>query len=179
MFGHYSSVTLPSWCLKPTLTPTFVQPFVQAHIKKTSKLCATGLCERNPPMTGGYPWQRGSNTENVFHFIMITSSNGNIFRVTGPLWGNPPVTRGFPSQSPVTRSFYVFFDLRLNKHLSKQSTRRWFETSSRSLWRHCNVTSSWVRQSTGAKLTAKSNSLICLALISFNPFQFIKRHNSK
>ena len=40
---------------------------------------------------------------------------------------------------PVTRGFDVFFDLRLNKRLSKQSRRRWFETPSRSLWRHCNV----------------------------------------
>ena len=34
--------------------------------------------------------------------------------------GNPPVTGGFPSQRPVTRSFDVFFDPRLNKRLSKQ-----------------------------------------------------------
>ena len=45
----------------------------------------------------------------------------------------------FPAQRPVTRSFDVFFDLRLNKRLSKQSWGRWFETPSRSLWRHCNV----------------------------------------
>ena len=53
--------------------------------------------------------------------------------------GNPPVTAGFPSQKPVPRSFDVFFDLCLNKRLSKQSRRRWFETPSRSLWRNCNV----------------------------------------
>ena len=35
-------------------------------------------------------------------------------------------------------SFDVFFDLRLNKRSCKQSRRRWFETPSRSLWRHCN-----------------------------------------
>ena len=35
--------------------------------------------------------------------------------------GNSPVTGEFPSQRPVTRSFDVFFDLRLNKHLGKQS----------------------------------------------------------
>ena len=52
--------------------------------------------------------------------------------------GNPPATGGFPSQRPVTRSFDIFFDLCLNKRLSKQSRRRWFETPSRSLWRHCN-----------------------------------------
>ena len=34
--------------------------------------------------------------------------------------GNSPVTGEFPAQRPVTRSFGVFFDLRLNKRLSKQ-----------------------------------------------------------
>ena len=53
--------------------------------------------------------------------------------------GNSPVTGKFPSQRPVTRSFDVFFDLRQNKWLSKQSRRRWFETPSRSLWPHCNA----------------------------------------
>ena len=33
--------------------------------KKTSKLCITGLCEGNSPVTGEYPAQRASNTENV------------------------------------------------------------------------------------------------------------------
>ena len=35
--------------------------------------------------------------------------------------GNSPVPGEFPAQRPVTRSFNVFFDLRLNKRLSKQS----------------------------------------------------------
>ena len=52
--------------------------------------------------------------------------------------GNSPVTGEFPSQRPVTRSFGVFFVLRLNKRLSKQSKRRWFETPSGSSWCHCN-----------------------------------------
>ena len=52
--------------------------------------------------------------------------------------GNSPVTGEFPAQRPVTRSFGVFFDLRLNKRLSKQSWGWWFETLSRPLWRHCN-----------------------------------------
>ena len=33
--------------------------------------------------------------------------------------GNAPVTGGFPSQRPVTRSFDVFFDLYLNKRLRR------------------------------------------------------------
>ena len=52
--------------------------------------------------------------------------------------GNSPVIGEFPSQRPVTRSFNIFFDLRLNNRLSKQSWGWWFETPSRSLWRHCN-----------------------------------------
>ena len=73
---------------------------------------------------------------NVWTFsarIMMALSNGNICRVTGPLW-----TGEFPSQRPVTRSFDVFFDLRLNKRLSKQSWDWWFETPSWSSWRHRN-----------------------------------------
>ena len=52
--------------------------------------------------------------------------------------GNSPVPGEFPTQRPVTRSFDVFFDLRLNKRLSKQSWGWSFETLSRPLWRHCN-----------------------------------------
>ena len=51
--------------------------------------------------------------------------------------GNPPMDS--PHKRPVTRSVDVFFGMRLNKRLSKQSRRRWFETPPRSLWRHCNV----------------------------------------
>ena len=51
---------------------------------------------------------------------------------------NSPVTGEFPAQRPVTRSFDVFFYLRLNKRLSKQSWGWWFDTPSHPLWRHCN-----------------------------------------
>ena len=47
-------------------------------------------------------------------------------------------TGEFPAQRPVTWSFDVFFDLRLNKRLSKQLWGWWFETSSCPLWRQCN-----------------------------------------
>ena len=71
--------------------------------------------------------------------LMMTSPNGNIFRVTGPLCGEFTGPGEFPTQRPVTRSFDVFFDLRLNKPLSKQPWGWWFETISRSLWRHRNA----------------------------------------
>ena len=52
--------------------------------------------------------------------------------------GNSPVPGEFPAQRPVTQSFEVFYDLRLNKRLSKQSWGWWFETLSGPLLRHCN-----------------------------------------
>ena len=44
--------------------------------------------------------------------------------------GNSPVTSELTAQRPVTWSFDVFFDLRLNKRLSKKSWGWWFETPS-------------------------------------------------
>ena len=88
-----------------------------------------------------------------FLFVM-TSWHGNVFPIIGPFWtwwrhqmetfsallalcaGDSPVSGEFPSQRPVTRSFDVFFDLRLNKRLSKQSWGWWLETPPCSLWRH-------------------------------------------
>ena len=86
----------------------------------------------------------------------MTSSNGNIFRVYGFLCGE--FTGEFPTQRPVTRNFVVFFDLRLNKRLSKQSWGWWFETPFRSLWRHGNV------QNSGLRL-AETNIRILFSLI--------------
>ena len=60
--------------------------------------------------------------------------------------GNSAVTGEFPTQRPVTRSFNVFFDLRLNKQLSKQSWGWWLMTPLRPLWRHCNVLSKPCKQ---------------------------------
>ena len=53
--------------------------------------------------------------------------------------GNSPASVEFPAQRPVTWIFDVFFDLRPNKWLSKQSWGWWFKMPSHPLWRHCNV----------------------------------------
>ena len=58
---------------------------------------------------------------------------------------NSPVTGEFPTQRPVTRSFDVYFDLRLIERLSKQSWGWWFETLSSPLWRHRNVNCNYNR----------------------------------
>ena len=84
---------------------------------------------------------------------VITDSGNNFIRIYETWWshhmetffaflaicaGNSPITGEFPVQRPVTRSSDVFFGLRLNKRLSKQSWGWRFETPSHSLWRHCN-----------------------------------------
>ena len=92
----------------------------------------------------------GSQIIEISHMIrvslksMMTTSNGNIFRITGPLCGEFTGDRCIPSQRPVTWTFDVFLDLHLNKWLNKQPWNLWFEMLSRPLWRHCNAfSSSW------------------------------------
>ena len=75
----------------------------------------------------------------VGHDDTMTSSNGNIFRVTGPLCGEFTDYRWIPLTKVSDAEVWCFlYKLCLNKRLSKQSRRRWFETPLRSLWRHCN-----------------------------------------
>ena len=69
--------------------------------------------------------------DDIFKYIWNCMSLFLRVKLTG--------TGELPSQRPVTRSFDVFFDLRLNKRLSKHSWRRWFETPSCSLRCHCNT----------------------------------------
>ena len=101
---------------------------------------------------GGVPWVQTlcfiisfshcrtvCNIRIIQNWPMMTSSNGNIFRVTGPLCGEFTGPGEFPTQKPVTRSFDVLFDLRLNKRLSKQPWGWWLETPSWSLWRQRNA----------------------------------------
>ena len=71
--------------------------------------------------------------------------------------GNSPVTGEFTAQRPVTRIFDVSFDLRLNKHLRKQSWGWWFDTPSRSLWRHRNDNDITYRGRKGKTITTTSH----------------------
>ena len=57
----------------------------------------------------------------VYILTMMTSSNGNIFLVTGPLCGEFTGDRWIPCTKASDAGFDVFFDLRMNKRLSKQS----------------------------------------------------------
>ena len=54
--------------------------------KKTSKLCATGFCVGNSPVTGEFPAQKASNTEKCFH--LMTSSCDFSLHNYEPQWNS-------------------------------------------------------------------------------------------
>ena len=132
--------------------------------KKISTLMA--LCEGNPPVTGGFPLQRSvTRSFDVFIEFPMNKRLNKQWRRWGfempsrSLWRHCNVFtlyipsalgdsldlhddvikwKHFHAQRPVTRSFDVFFDLRLNKWLSKQSWGWWLDMLLCPLWRHCN-----------------------------------------
>ena len=72
--------------------------------------------------------------------VMMTSSNGNILRVTGHLCGEFTGHRWIPRTKASDAELWCFlWSASLNKRVSKQSWGWWFETLSHPLWRHCNV----------------------------------------
>ena len=68
----------------------------------------------------------------------MTHQMGTFYASLALFAENSPITGEFPIHRSVTQSFDVFFDLRLNERLSKQSWGWWFETPWRSLWCHCD-----------------------------------------
>ena len=72
--------------------------------------------------------------------------------------------------SPASGELWCFLWFRLNKQLSKQSWRRWFETPPRSLWCHCNV-SSCLPELTSILVVERYNPVVFLVC---NPQIFIK-----
>ena len=80
------------------------------------------------------------HTHDVTHFTPWWRHQMEIFSALLAICaGNSPVAGEFTAPRPVTRSFDVFFGLRLNKRLRKQ----WWDwlpgTPSSSSWRHCNA----------------------------------------
>ena len=61
---HYSDVIMSAMVSQ---SPVFrlLKRFMRRRLKKKSKLHVTGLCEGYPPVTGGFPSQRASNTKHV------------------------------------------------------------------------------------------------------------------
>ena len=110
---------------------------------KHQRPTAPAICQGNRPVPGRFPSLMASNVETWWRHQMETFSALVVICA-----GKSPVPGEFLAQRPVTRSFNVFFDLRLNKRLSTQSWGWWFETLWCPLWRHRNerfhiMTSPW------------------------------------
>ena len=79
-------------------------------------VCYGQMMGANKPSRGSVPW--------IFVLLICNNWNERHFE--------------FEFERAVTWSFDVFFDMCLNKQLSKQSRCWWIETPSCPLWRHCN-----------------------------------------
>ena len=112
------------------------------------------------PLTLKHPDVNYKNWEYTFSALLTSCAK------------NAPVTGEFPAQRPVTHRFDAFFDLRLNKRLSKQSWGWWFETPSRSLLRHCDGFKSfmyWTGDHHSYELSWTSNCLIRITVVKKTP----------
>ena len=113
---------------------TRVMPQLHCTYKATSRQAENTfpitLFERNQSVVGG------NTREGIPWSPMMTSWNGNIFRVTGHLCGEIPGPRWIPRTKASDAELWCF--LWSASELSKQSWGWWFETPSCSLWRHPN-----------------------------------------
>ena len=129
------------WCYRCILSGLFIE---------TSKILL--ITDQLSPTTR--PWEQD----------MMTSSNGNIFPVTGHLCGEFTGHRWIPLTKASDAELWCFFDLWLEyKRFSKQWWCWWFETPSHSLWRHCNVLDVFVSSKSGPRglVSILSFSLPC------------------
>ena len=95
-----------------------------------------------PNITGHWKWKKATECIDLAYCwqIMMASSNGNIFRVTGPLWGESTGHRWIPLTKANDTELWCFFDMRLNKQTVKQTIETpviWDAVVL--LWRFCNV----------------------------------------
>ena len=97
---------------------------------------------------------------NNVDFPMMTSSNGNIFHVTGHLCGEFTSRRWIPRTKASDAGLWYFYDLRLNERLSKQLWGWWFEMLSRPLWCHCNAISEVLLHSPVSRFTVNTQASI-------------------
>ena len=99
----------------------------------------TVLAKQIPIKLCAYIMECNSYNKTTSRQYMMTSSNGNIFRVIGPLWGEFTGYRWIPLTKASDAELWCFSLIGAwTKSLSKPSRHRWFEPPPRSLRRHCN-----------------------------------------
>ena len=96
----------------------------------------SGLLELESLISRSRSNNRATMEADILTFTMMTSSNGNIFRVTGHLCGEFTGPRWIPHTKASDAELWCLLWSAPDKWLSKQSWGWWFETLSCSLWRH-------------------------------------------
>ena len=117
---HWGEIIWASWCLKRKHLDCLFNSLFWLTTKYASELITIGL-----PL-GEYTGESRSQMPPRHHycFYMVKSWHSD---------------RWFPLTKASDAEIWRFFDLCINRRLSKQLGRRWFETPSRSLWRLCNA----------------------------------------
>ena len=92
--------------------------------KKTSKLRVTGLCEGNPPVTGGFPLQRASNAKKIsFDDVILFTDD---VTPLGKLSDKPRLglisLAFFCDKAKSTESFFYCYVLHFLAIISRQSS---------------------------------------------------------
>ena len=94
---------LARWRLKSPASRFLFNLLFRRRSKKTRKLCVTGLCEGNSPVTGEFPAQRASSAENVSIW----------WRHYGSVYGIVPSANGdVAPKSPTIRQEWVWIGMK-------------------------------------------------------------------
>ena len=102
---HYSDVIMSAMAFQITgISIVCSTRLFRRRSKKTWKLRVTGLCEGNPPVTGGFPSQRANN-EDFFprrhHAIIRTNHDSVLWRIYA--------ARGFNEVVSLQNNVYFVF----------------------------------------------------------------------
>ena len=140
-----------SWPDPYTLPPTHVNErsiTAKSHKRQLfvqQLILANGIIEAlhyQPFVRSNHGWHIWCNNDYVRQvpntLYMMTSSNGNIFRVIGHLCGKFTGPRWIPRTKASDAELWCFLWSASDKRLGKQSWGWWFETLSCPLWRLCN-----------------------------------------
>ena len=106
LLHYFSDVIMSAMVFQITGVSIVCSAVCSGAHKKHQSSASAGLCEGNLPMTGEFPTQKASKAEIV---SMMTSSNGNIFRVTGPLCGEFTGHRWIPHTKASDAELWCFF----------------------------------------------------------------------
>ena len=104
---------IPAWISNHMLSKVWDKipsPFLNFNGCTVMMFWCFAVTSSRRPLRGG--WVSAVSIIRIRICVMMTSSNGGIFRVTGPLWGEFKGHRWIPLTE--TRSFDAFFDLQTN-----------------------------------------------------------------